>query len=377
MVKKSLECSSIDSEIDDAAKLTMRKIAQTFLGDFDENVAVLGAFDTWPYIDYVSRILANNNYVAVTSRYLYRKINGQVMRIRTLEHPGFAGQYYFMGALLDQIISSCASAIVNFSVSAAHFIEIDWCQRKTKKTLGITYARSISGCEKGSCENLRTVETDRGFYSICDIGPEETRTAWDCMKSAAYCPFIRQDISKNVIEYFFRGKDMENVAVEDIGVLPILLSERYPPLPNGDIKTDKLNNDIMKDDEIICTKECIYFILRLKKLGRSSFYKRLSPIKLMALLQKTPKWSNSIASNPSKLRYFISTKFEEKELLSCLREGFVDIDLIGTDFFDLTKFLEKREYIKLREIENMSGPQINLVKLSQKGTKMAQMFHNF
>lgn len=365
----------VDLELDGIARRKMRSIAEAFLGDFDERVAVLGAFDTWPYMDYVSRILANNNYVAVTSRYLYRKINDRVIRMRTQEHPGFASQYYFMGTLLDQIITSAASAIVNFSVSAAHFIEIDWCHRKSKKTLGITYARAISGLEKGSCENLKIVETNRGFYSLCKISLGETRTVWDCMKSAAYCPFIRQDISKNVIEYFFRGKDMENVAVEDTGVLPLILCDRYPRLTTGNLRIGFLDSDIMKDDEVIFTKDCIYFILRLKKLGRRSFIKRLSPMRMLALLQNTPGWSDSIASNPNRLRYFVSRKLREQELVGYLRDGFVDIDLIGTKYVGLAEFLKSRGYTKLKKPESIS-PQINLAKMTQKGKNLANTYLN-
>lgn len=373
-MKKSLEDPTVDKKLERTTKKRMRSIAKFFDGDFDEKVAVLGAFDTWPYMDYVCRILANNNYIAVTSRYLYRKINDRVVRLRTQEHPGFAGQYYFMGILLDQIISSCASAIVNFSVSAAHFIEIDWCQRKSKKTLGITYARAISGLEKGSCENLQIVETDRGLYSICKIGKGEIRTVWDCMKSATYCPFIQQDISKNVIEYFFRGKDMENVAVEDVGVLPLILGNRYPPLTNGNPRIAFLDNNIMKDDEVVFTKDCIYFTLRLKKLSRYSFVKRLSPMKMVTMLQKLPGWSNSIASNLNRLRYFVSKKLKEEELIGNLKEGFVDIDLIGTKYIDLATFLKSKGYIEIKKIQTLGGLQVNLVRMTSRGEELAKIY---
>lgn len=371
-----MEDQTVDLDLERIAKEKIRSIAQVFYGDFDERVAVLGAFDTWPYMDYVCRVLANCNYVAVTSKYVYRKINDRVLRIRTQEHLGFASEYHFMGALLDQIISSCASAIVNFSVSAAHFIEIDWCHRKSKKTLGITYARAISGLEKGSCKNLKIIETDRGFYSVCKIGTGETRTVWECMKSPTYCPFIRQDISKNVIEYFFRGKDMEIVAVEDIGVLPLILGNRYPRLTRGTRRIAYLDNDIIKDDEVVFTKDCIYFILRLKKLSMCSFIKRLSPMKMITLLQKTPGWSNSIASNPNRLRYFVSRKLKEQELIGYLKEGFVDVDLIGTKYYSLAEFLKNRGYIKLIKIESTSVLQINLVKMTQKGKKLAKIYLN-
>ena len=373
-MKKRLADPTVDQELERSAKEKMRSAAKFFDGDFDEKVAVLGAFDTWPYMDYVCRILANNNYVAVTSRYVYRKINDRIMRLRTQEHLGFAGQYHFMGILLDQIISSCASAIVNFSVSAAHFIEIDWCHRKSKRTLGITYARAISGLEKGSCENLQIVETDRGSYSICKIGTGEARTVWDCMKSATYCPFIRQDISKNVIEYFFRGKGMESVALEDVGVLPLILGDRYPPLTTGNPRIDFLDDDIMKDDEVVFTKDCIYFILRLKKLARYSFVKHLSPMKMATMLQKLPGWSESIASNLNRLRYFVSKKLKEEELVCNLKDGFVDIDLIGTKYINLAGFLKKRGYIKLRKIQTLGGPQVNLAKMTPRGEELSNIY---
>lgn len=362
--------------MEEISKQKMRSISQVFLGDFAERVAVLGAFDTWSYMDYISRLLANNNYVAATSRYLYRKISGRIMRMRTQEHPGFAPQYHFLGALLDQIISDCASAVINFSVSAAHFVETDWCYKKSKKTLGIAYVRAISGLEKKSCENLDTIETKNGFYSTCRIAPGEVRTVWDCLKSSDYCPFISQEISKNVIEYFFRGRDMEIVAIEDIRVLPSLLDDKYPSLTTDCPTFARLDDDIAKHDEVFLTKDCIFFILRLNKLSQDTYINRLSKMKILALLERAPGWSYSMASNPNRVKYFVSRKLGEEEVISYLKNGFVDMDLIGPGYADLAKFLKEREYVELKGMESISSLEGTLVKMTTKGKKLAKLYDN-
>ena len=371
-----LETPAIDSEVEEVAKQKIRTLAQTFLGDFVERVAVLGAFDTWPYIDHISRKLALNNHVAVTSRYLYRLINGKVLRMRTQEHPGFAPQFHFMGALLDQIISDCSAVIINFSVSAGHFIEIDWCYKKSKKTLGVAYVRATSGLEQGSCENLRVIETDDGFYSMCQIDSADGHTVWECMKKTSYCPFISQDISKNVIEYFFRGRDMEMVAIENIEVLSSILNTKHPVSNIPSIEMKKLGFDIMKDDETIFTRDCIYFILMLDKLSKSSYVNRLSPIKKMAILQKTQGWSDSISSNLNRLRYFVSKHLRDEEPFKSLKEGFVDIDNIGINFRDLALFLKDKEYVELKKIEGVNGLEGFLVKMKTKAKKLVKFYRS-
>ncbi len=365
---------AFDPTIEEEAKQKIRSIAQKFSGDFVNRVAVLGAFDTWPYMDYISRLIASNNYVAVTSKYLYRKVNGKVLRMRTQEHQGFAPQFHFMGALLDQIISDCSSAIISFSVSAAHFIEIDWCYKKSKKTLGVAYVRAASGLEKGSCENLTTADTNQGAYSFCNIDSKNTRTAWDCMKENVYCPFISQDISKNVIEYFFRGKDMEIVAVENISILPSVINTKYPISDEYPVETKELDTEIIKDDEVVFTKDCICFILSLEKLSKSSFIHRLSPMKTLTILQKTQGWSDAMSSNPSKLRYFLSKNFKKQEPFVSLKKGFVDIDRIGSNFEKIALFLEKKGYIEMKRVKGTENLQVSLVRLKTKGKKLSKFY---
>jgi len=363
----------LDSELEEDVKRKIRFIGQLFLGDFVERIAVLGAFNTWPYIDYISRKLALSNYVAITSRYLYRKINGKVLRMRTQENPNFAPQFHFLGTLLDQIISDCSAVIINFSVSAAHFIEIDWCYKKTKKTLGVAYVRAASGLEKGSCKSLKTVETNEGYYSICKT-QGASRTVWECMKESSYCPFISQDISKNVIEYFFRGKDMEIAAVENIRVLASMLDAKHPAISNGETKTKHLVDDVMKDDEIIFTKDCLYFVLMLDKLTNGSYLNRLSAIKTLAILQKVQGWSDYMSTNPNRVKYFVSRHLRKEEPFKSLREGFVDVDRIGEDFRDLAMFLKERGYIELRSIDGVYGLEGFLVRMKPKAKKVVKFY---
>lgn len=215
--KMDSEMSKVRSKKHIAALSKARKLVY---GTKSQRIAVLGAFDTWPYMDFVSRRVAKMGYIAVTSRYIYRFdrprkfAREKIIRIDNTPDPG-----EFMIDFLQKLVLDCSHATILYSVSAGHFIETDWCYRHHINTLGIALVRRIGkSISAQQCSDLK-VFPGRG-YSLC----KSTQTGFDCIKSGS-CPFKEQGISKNVIEYFLRAPPSEMVlaAAENIDVISNLI----------------------------------------------------------------------------------------------------------------------------------------------------------
>lgn len=182
-------------------------------------VSVFGAFETWPYMGYICRLVAERGHVAISSRFVYPP--GEAPE--KLEHEKMLPMREFLQALT----TSCNKAIVIFSVSAAHFVETEWlycrCLEETDKenalkVLGIAFVRQINPTKpkERNCKHNQIT----GVYSICT----GERNAWKCMEEKGFCPFIRQDISKNIIEYFCKSKKLMTLtAIENIEEVPNVL----------------------------------------------------------------------------------------------------------------------------------------------------------
>jgi len=197
-------------------KGALQRVEKNLYGTRDKRIAVLGAFDTWPYMDFVSRRLARMGYLAVTSRYLYKydQRNRKIIRVDNSPDPD-----EFMVDFLQRMIMKCPRAIIIYSVSGGHFIETDWCYRNHINTLGIALVRKVDETKPSEqCPDLKV--SSRIEYSLC----RGSKTAFECIGSGA-CPFKDQGISKNVIEYFLRAgpSNMVLVAVENIDRIPALV----------------------------------------------------------------------------------------------------------------------------------------------------------
>jgi hypothetical protein len=188
-------------------------------------IAVLGSFDTWSYIDYVSRVVAKNGYIARTSRYEYA-FDEQLRRvIRVVFHP--APGETMIHFLKDTVIGMSDAAIVIYSVPAGHYNEVHWCAELKKETLGIAFVRDVE--EKNyktgrSCSEL-SVSHDKTF-SVCKGGiMKPAWTGWDCVRSDP-CPFKKQGISINQLEYFHQNHSfMHLFAVEEIQNVDKIISD--------------------------------------------------------------------------------------------------------------------------------------------------------
>jgi len=188
-------------------------IYDTYYGTRDQRVAVLGAFDTWPYIDHVCRQLAEMQLTAITSRYVYKKDPDRGI----VTEPHDPEENERMIPFLHSFIERCDRAVVIYSVPAGHYIETYWCQEQKKNTLGIALVRSIT--LKKRCASLK-VFAKQG-YSIC----RGNGTAWDCINKGA-CPFKEQGMAKNVIEYYLPTKKtpyMHLTALDNLGNAHTLL----------------------------------------------------------------------------------------------------------------------------------------------------------
>lgn len=354
------------------------KCSHLFNGEFKQRVVVLGAFDTWPYMDFIARILADLDYVAITSRYIYRKINTQIVRMKTQDNINYASTSYLMSELLDQIIGACSSAIINFSISAAHFIETDWCYNKSKKTLGIAYVRSVLDYSKKPCDYLVITETPVGFYSSCGIGEDTSRNIWDCMRDDSFCPFIKQDISKNVIEYFFRGKNMGIVAVEDLSILKYVIGAVYEDYEKI-INLSESYEDILIDDDVIFSNDTLYLFFLLEILNDEDYIKKSSD-KILNLLQTMPHFN----MGETDIKEFIDKYLVENRYIKHLKKGYVDSDLINDTDDNLYNMLFKRGYVTLEkfdiasqndDIKKSIDIDVILISLTDKGKKALRLLN--
>lgn len=360
-VRKLGEVNLTSNDLDQLAKSKIQSIASFFSGTKEQRVAVLGAFDTWPYMDFVSRLLAEYNYVAVTSRWMYRKIGKNLLRFNIQEHPDY-GSNDFLSALLDQVIVSCKYAVINFSVSAAHFIETDWCYHKGKRALGIAYVRSAFNPFESGCDCLSTRETPVGEYSECTASTE--RTAWECIRESGFCPFIEQGISKNVLEYFFRSNQMKIVAVENIGILPYVVQNEFSELTSPTSMIIK--PFIVKRHESVFKKQPISLILAVDSLLRNDVFDRASKIKLLTLAE------TMIGVNTNKLPE--SEAIKSTKYIKMLRKGYVDEGAIFDSSTEESSSMCCDELVRIgflerKEIEYRPRQIARLVRLSNAGKK--------
>jgi len=359
-------------EINVQTNKLIEKISNIFHGNIDQRISVLGAFDTWPYMDLVSRILADINYIAVTSIYIYRKINNNIIRMDIKENTQFVSKNYFMSELLDQIIGNCSSAIINYSISAAHFIETDWCFHRSKKTLGIAYVRNVCDFSQSICENLNIFTMPLGIYTECNIKKSE-RTIWDCMYYNLFCPFMRQDISKNVIEYFLRSQHMEIIAVDNLNIIKSIIKEKYPTLTDNEIKLSQDYKSIMSYDTLLINKNSIYILFIINKWSDLSWIERANNFKLINILQNTPGWDME-THDKSEMEKFIEENLIDNEYIKFLKNGYIDED----DLLDINQntinMLYNAKFLNLKKIK-IAELMTNMIKLTENGL-LAISFYN-
>jgi len=201
ITKDLFEASSNYGQMKKLAYSNLKKFRQIALGKREKWITVLGAFDTWPYMDYTSAILAELGFTVFTGRFNYRKINQIIISQDATPDLGRR-----MGDFLQEMIKQCRRAVIVYSVSAGHYVETDWCSRLRKETLGLVFVRDTIP-PSDYCSDL-IPDFERNF-SICGCKGE---TSWNCI-AKAQCPFKKQGISYNIIEYFLERNRMFLVAV--------------------------------------------------------------------------------------------------------------------------------------------------------------------
>lgn len=206
----------------------IRTVLENAYGPFENRVAVLGSFDTWSYMDFVCRRLAGIQHTVFTSRYIYishRLPNGEAKiyrmpSVRPVDMEMSLVQYLRM--MLDMV----PRAVVIYSVCGAHYIETDWLSEGGWDVLGLTFVRNI-GMQK-SCLALLS---ELGC-SVCD----GEAPIWGCLEKH-WCPFQRQEISKDVIErYLLHKQRMVLVAIESLDNLNGVLEAWSLKTLQGQIK---------------------------------------------------------------------------------------------------------------------------------------------
>lgn len=176
------------------------------LGSREKRVAILGAFDTWVLMHNVASILAKKGYVAITSRFIYTKNDHNDGYERYDNYPDDPNQT-MTDFLQKYVIKPCPKAIILFSVPAAHYNEVEWCSKLKIDTLGIAFVREIY--KEEMCPDC--VVNHQLDYSYC-IGEEH---AWTCI-SKPNCPFKKQEIAKNILEYFSSNENINLIALEKL-----------------------------------------------------------------------------------------------------------------------------------------------------------------
>lgn len=179
-----------------------------------KTVAVLGAFDTWPYMNFIAELTAENDCIVHTSRFVYAKDrNTGIIHREPFEIDINTPMIEF---LQRNLIAKSDMVIIIYSVSAGHYNEAHWCSEQKKPTLGIALVRGIrvTGIGEEEIDNCIKLHVSADSYSACSaISPW---TAWSCINSEP-CPFKKQGISLNQIEYFItNNKFMSLFAVDRI-----------------------------------------------------------------------------------------------------------------------------------------------------------------
>jgi len=179
-------------------------------------VAVLGSFDTWPYMDYLCRVVVRHGCIARTSKYHYAMgSNGQIGQ-SVFEPADEEGMNDF---LKKRVIEQSDKAIIALSVPGAQYNEVQWCAELGKPTLGIAFVRDVAESSQDEhCSELLVLQPPSAkTHSACGGGIVSPKwTGWRCIK-AKPCPFKTQNIAKNILEYFHHNNSfMYLFAVDQI-----------------------------------------------------------------------------------------------------------------------------------------------------------------
>jgi hypothetical protein len=223
-----------------------------------QRVAVLGAFDTWPYMHKICTEVVKEGFVAITSKHIYKKNNKtKTGYYRTPNGPEQMPMNQF---LQEKVIGYSNRAIIVYSVPAAHYNEADWCSKiENFETLGIVFVREIHF--ENMCEDC-IVDFTQDFAYCGGIGD-----AWSCVKKPN-CPFKNQGIAKTQLEYFLNKENTLIIAVEKLEKLDkivnaflhnkLSLPKKYPYVFEFRIKISDDERDKLRkilDDKISTSEE--------------------------------------------------------------------------------------------------------------------------
>lgn len=188
-------------------------------------VAVLGSFDTWPYVDHVCRqIVKLLNVMAVTSRGVYSIPSGTSEVVK--QKLRFNSSKLSLNEVLTRMIFEADAAVIVYSNNAGNIIETDWCKEK-KPTVGIAMVRSIRA---GDCPSLIPGKKS-STYTVCKRpGNSALKGAWRCINFS--CPFSAQDMTKMTLDCFADpawGK-AKLCAVETVEAIDEVITNELKPL---------------------------------------------------------------------------------------------------------------------------------------------------
>jgi hypothetical protein len=163
------------------------------VGKKHERVTVLGSFDTWNEIDTTAAFVSKSGYYATTSLGIYEKGTGRKISFSRYDHES-------MNDFLRRMIFGCQYAIVTYTVPSGQMIETAWCSESQKPTLGVVFTRPLN---KSSKCKYAIYDSDCVFCNGREavLKGEKLVGGWICTKDET-CPFVKQNISKMVLDFY-------------------------------------------------------------------------------------------------------------------------------------------------------------------------------
>jgi len=182
------------------------KFREAFIKEKENRVAVLGSSEAWPMIHRICIDVAQCQYVAVTSRYIYiPSVDSKSGYIRVEQDHD---KLKINDFLRDKVINDCGSAIIVYTPHATSYNEAEWCDVHKTRTLGINFTRTIH--REGYCEDC-IVDEGAGFSYCCGESNAET-----CVTRKP-CPIKNSGMSKNQLDYFSpRNERMNLISMEKL-----------------------------------------------------------------------------------------------------------------------------------------------------------------
>jgi len=192
--------------------IPFHEILNQRIGPFEKRIGIFGDFSAlWGYIDYVSRLVKEKGYIAITAKNIYEKVETR----RTKESISIMGDIssllysFFLTAVVSKAI------VIENLPSTAQF-ETAFLDAQNKETLGVVITEDIYRGARESCMCLK----DRKDYSVCMASSmaetKRNKPAELCSANRNFCPFKGTQMKFSTLEIYLENNNMYLVAVNKL-----------------------------------------------------------------------------------------------------------------------------------------------------------------